>query len=369
MKILITGSNGFVGRNLVSELKNRGYTDILEYKRDTPKELLEEYTRDCNFVFHLAGVNRPKDEADFMKGNFGFTSELLELLEKNENKSPVLITSSIQAELDNPYGLSKKAGEDLMFEYSKSTGAEVLVYRFSNLFGKWSKPNYNTVVATFCYNIAREIPIEVNNRDAEICLCYIDDVVDELIRALEKNPNKVGNYGKVEIEENIKLGDLADLLMSFRESRQTFMIPELSDPLVKKLYSTYISFLPKEDFAYDLLMHENESGSFTEFIKTIGSGQVSINVSKPNITKGHHWHHTKFEKFLVVSGLAKIYFRQIYETEVIEYTVSGEELKVVDIPPGYTHSIENIGDTDLVTVMWANELYDKNHGDTYEMEV
>lgn len=369
MKILITGSNGFVGRNLVSELRNRGYTEILEYKRDTPREKLDEFTRICDFVFHLAGVNRPKEEADFMKGNFGFTSELLELLEKNENKAPVLITSSIQAELDNPYGKSKKAGEDLMFEYSKNTGAEVLVYRFSNLFGKWSKPNYNTVVATFCYNIAREIPIQINNREAEICLCYIDDVVDELIRALEGNPNKQGDYGKVAIEENIKLGDLADLLISFRESRETLMIPKLTDSLTKKLYSTYISFLPKEDFAYDLLMHENDMGSFTEFIKTKGAGQVSINVSKPNIVKGQHWHHTKFEKFLVVSGLAKISFRQVYDSEVIEYTVSGEELKVVDIPPGYTHSITNIGDKDLVTVMWANELYNPKQPDTHEMEV
>lgn len=369
MKILITGSSGFVGKNLVSELKNRGYTDILEYRRDTPKELLEEYTRVCDFVFHLAGVNRPKDEADFMKGNFGFTSELLDLLEENENKSPVLITSSIQAELDNPYGKSKKAGEDLMFDYAKKTGAQVHVYRFSNLFGKWSKPNYNTVVATFCYNVAREIPIEVNNRETEICLCYIDDVVDELIHALEGDANKRDGYGAVPIEQNITIGELADLINSFHESRETLLIPNLEDPLIKKLYSTYISFLPKEDFAYDLSMHENESGSFTEFIKTIGAGQMSINRSKPNVTKGNHWHHTKFEKFLVVSGIAKISFRQIYEGEVIEYTVSGEELKVLDIPPGYTHNIENIGKTDLVTVMWANELFDKDSPDTYEMEV
>lgn len=369
MKILVTGSNGFVGKNLVSELRNRGYTEIFEYKRETPKSLLEEYTKICDFVYHLAGVNRPKDEAEFMEGNFGLTSEILKLLEKNGNKAPVLITSSIQAELDNPYGKSKKAGEDLVFEYSKNTGARALVYRFPNLFGKWSKPNYNSVVATFCYKIARGLEIEVNDRESEICLSYIDDVVDELIRALEGKANKLGDYYKVPIEETIKLGQLADLILSFKESRENLIVPDLRNDLVKKLYSTYTSFLAKDDFSYELNMHSNDKGSFTEFIKAKSSGQVSINISKPGVTKGGHWHHTKYEKFLVVSGEAEVYFRQIHDKEVLKYTVRGDKLEVLDIPPGYTHSIKNIGSNDLVTVMWANELFDPNSDDTHDLEV
>lgn len=369
MKILVTGSNGFVGKNLVSELKNRGYLEILEYRRDTSKELLDEYTKECDFVYHLAGVNRPKDESEFMSGNFGLTSEILELLKKNNNKAPFLITSSIQAELDNPYGVSKKAGEDLMFEYGKSTGAEVLVYRFSNLFGKWSKPNYNTVVATFCYNVSRDIEIQVNDREAEISLSYIDDVVDELIRALEGKGNKVGDYYKVEIEETVKIGELADLIHSFKESRKNLIVPNLNNKFIKKLYSTYISFLPEDGFAYDLTMNENEKGSFTEFIKSECSGQVSVNISKAGVTKGNHWHQTKYEKFLVVSGEAEIAFRQIHSGEILRYHVTGEKLQVLDIPPGYTHYIKNLGSSDLVTVMWANELFDPKSQDTNNLEV
>lgn len=369
MKILVTGSNGFVGKNLIAELNNRGYKDIYKFDIDTDKSLLDKYAEDCEFVFHLAGVNRPKDESEFMKGNFGFTSELLETIKKHNNKSPILITSSIQAERDNPYGKSKKAGEELLFDYNKETGAKVLVYRFSNLFGKWSRPNYNTVVATYCYNIARGLDIQINNPEAELTLCYIDDVLDEFMRALQGNETKNGRYCCVPVTHKIKLGDLADRIKSFKESRENLNIPDMQDPLTKKLYSTYLSFLPEDKFSYDLNMHVDNRGSFTEFIRTSDRGQVSINAAKPGITKGNHWHHTKNEKFLVVSGTGLIRFRKIDSDKIIEYKVSGEKLQVVDIPTGYTHSIKNIGDTDMVTVMWANEAFNPDKPDTYFLEV
>lgn len=369
MKILVTGGKGFVGKNLIAELNNRGYKDIYSFDIDTEKSLLEEYTKNCEFVFHLAGVNRPKDEKEFMEGNFGFTSELLELLKKNNNKSPILITSSIQAERDNPYGKSKKAGEELIFQYGRETGAKALVYRLANLFGKWSRPNYNTVVATYCYNIARNLDIQINNPDAELTLCYIDDVVDEFIRALQDKETKKDEYCCVPVTHNIKLGNLADVIRSFKESRNNLNIPNMEDELTKKLYSTYLSFLPEDDFSYDLNMHCDNRGSFTEFIRTIDRGQVSINVAKPGITKGNHWHNSKNEKFLVVSGTGLIRFRRIDSDEIIEYKVSGEKLQVVDIPTGYTHSIANVGDTDMVTVMWANEAFNPEKPDTYFLEV
>lgn len=369
MKILVTGANGFVGRNLIAELNNRGYKDIYKFDIDTDKELLDEYVKNCEFVFHLAGVNRPKDEKEFMEGNFGFTSELLDLLKKHNNKSPILITSSIQAERDNPYGNSKRAGEELLFNYSKESGAKVLVYRLPNLFGKWSRPNYNTVVATYCHNIARGLDIQVNNEDAELTLCYIDDVLEEVIRALEGNETRNGKYCCVLVTHKIKLGDLADRIRSFKESRKDLSIANMEDELTKKLYSTYLSFLPEDEFSYDLKMNCDNRGSFTEFIRTPERGQVSVNVAKTGITKGNHWHHTKNEKFLVVSGTGLIRFRKISSDEIIEYKVSGEKLQVVDIPTGYTHSIVNIGDTDMVTVMWANEAFNPEKPDTYFLEV
>ena len=369
MKILVTGANGFVGKNLIVELKNRGYTDILKCTRETTREQLDEYTKKCEFVFHLAGVNRPKEEKEFMEGNFGFTSELLGLLKKNNNKSPILLASSIQAEKDNPYGRSKKAGEDLFFKYSKETGVKVYVYRLTNLFGKWSRPNYNSVVATFCYNIARGLDIQINDPEIELNLCYIDDVVEEFIRVLEGNPTKEGDFYIVPVTHRIKLGKLAELIYSFKESRKDLSIPDMNDPLIKKLYSTYLSYLPENEFSYPLKMNVDNRGSFTEFIRTPERGQVSINISKPGITKGNHWHHTKNEKFLVVSGEGLIRFRKIDSDEIIEYRVSGEKLEVVDIPTGYTHSIVNIGDTDLVTIMWANECFEPENPDTYYLEV
>ncbi|MBD7984584.1 capsular polysaccharide biosynthesis protein CapF [Sporosarcina sp. Sa2YVA2] len=369
MKILVTGAGGFLGKNLVAELKNQGYEELLLYTRNHTLDDLEEYTKKCDFVYHLAGVNRPENEKEFMEGNYGFTSELLQLLKKHNNTSPILITSSIQAEKDNPYGKSKKAGEDLLFEHSIKTGAEVFVYRLPNLFGKWSRPNYNTVVATYCYNIARDLDIQVYNPDIELTFCYIDDVLEEFLKALEGNPTTNDNYCVVETTHTITLGNLANLIRDFKESRTNLSVPNMDVALTKKMYSTYLSFLPTDDFTYDLKMNIDNRGSFTEFIRTPDRGQVSVNVSKPGITKGNHWHHTKNEKFLVVSGQGLIRFRDIHTDQIIEYKVSGEKLQVVDIPVGYTHSIVNTGDNDLVTVMWVNESFNPEIPDTNFLEV
>ncbi len=369
MKILVTGAKGFVGKNLIAELRNRGYKEIFEYDKDTDKNLLEEYVKECDFVYHLAGVNRPQSEEEYMQGNFGFTSKLLGLLKKYNNKSPILVSSSIQAALDNPYGRSKKAAEDLVFAFGRENGNKTLVYRLPNVFGKWCRPNYNSVVATFCYNIANDLPIKINDPNVVLTLVYIDDVVEEFIKALEGRENRVGDFCEVSKTYKIKLGDLAELIYSFKKSRDDLSIPDMSDEFTKKLYSTYLSYLPKDKFGYDLKMNVDNRGSFTEFIRTPDRGQVSVNVIKPGITKGNHWHHTKTEKFLVVSGRGVIRFRNIHSDEVIEYYVSGDKLQVVDIPPGYTHNIQNLGDTDMVVVMWANEPFDKEKPDTYYLEV
>lgn len=365
MKILVTGALGFIGKNLIAELKNRGYNDIYEVDVNTSMEELTKYCSDAEFVFHLAGVNRPENEKEFMEGNFGFTSVLLDNLKKSENKAPVLITSSTQATLDNAYGRSKKAGEDLLFEYGRSTGTKVFVYRLTNVFGKWSRPNYNSAVATFCNNIAAGLPIKVNDPSVVMRLIYIDDVVNEFIAAMNDKANIVDGFGTVPVEHVVELGKIAELIYSFKESRENLSLPDFSNEFEKKLYSTYLSFLPKDEFAYNLNIKADERGSFTEFLRTENRGQVSVNISKPGITKGNHWHHTKNEKFLVVSGEAEIAFRKVGEKEVIKYHVSGEEMKVVDIPCGYTHSIENVGNVDLVTVMWVNEPFNPDKADTY----
>lgn len=369
MKILVTGASGFIGKNLIAELDNRGYKEIFKCTRETTKEELDEYTKHCNFVFHLAGVNRPEKEKEFMEGNFGFTSELLGYLQKNKNKSPIVITSSIQVERDNPYGRSKKAGEDLLIDYKNCTGSKVYIYRLPNLFGKWSKPNYNSVVSTFCYNIARDMEIQINDPETELELAYIDDVIKEFLNILEGNIFKMGNYCLLSTTYKIRLDRLAGIIRSFSESRLNLHVPNMGDEFTKKLYSTYLSYLPEDKFSYPLKMYVDNRGSFTEFLKSPERGQVSVNISKPGITKGNHWHHTKNEKFLVVSGEGIIRFRKIGTEEVIEYKVSGEILEVVDIPTGYTHSIVNIGDTDMVTIMWANECYDPENSDTYYLEV
>lgn len=369
MKILVTGSKGFIGKNLISELRNIGHEDIYEYDIDSSPEELDEFSKDCDFVFHLAGVNRPENQEDFLKGNYGFTSLLLDNLKKYNNKAPIMLSSSIQAVLDNPYGISKKAGEDLLFDYGKKTGSKILIYRFPNVFGKWCKPNYNSVVATFSYNIANNLSITINDPNVEMHLIYIDDLVHELIKSMNNNENKHSEFCYVEPVYKVKLGEIAKLLYSFKDSRDNYSVPNTKDSFTKKLYSSYLSYLPRKQFAYDLKMNIDHRGSFTEFIKTDDRGQVSINVSKPGVIKGNHWHHTKNEKFLVVSGKGIIRFRKIDESEIIEYYVSGDKLQVVDIPPGYTHNIENIGNTDLVTIMWANEKFDSHRPDTYYMEV
>ena len=369
MKILVTGAHGFIGKNLISELRNRNYDTIFEYDINTESGFLDEYCQQADFVFHLAGVNRPEHESEFMEGNFGFTSVLLETLKKHQNHCPIMISSSTQAVLDNPYGESKKAGEELLVNYGKETGAKVLIYRFSNVFGKRCKPNYNSVVATFCHNIAHDLPIVVNDPMIEMKLVYIDDLVNELINALEGNENSVNEFCEVRPMHQITLGEIVDLLHSFKESRKDLSVPQLDNEFTKKLYSTYLSYLPEDKFSYPLKMNIDNRGSFTEFLKSSDRGQVSINISKPGITKGNHWHHTKNEKFLVVSGEGVIRFRKIDSDKVIEYFVSGEKLEVVDIPVGYTHNIENLGTTDMVTVMWVNEIFDPEKPDTYFVEV
>ena len=369
MKILVTGAKGFIGKNLITELKNRNYTDIFEYDKDTDVSLLDEYCKETDFVFHLAGVNRPKEQSEFMEGNFGFTSILLDALKKHKNNCPVMISSSIQAKIDNPYGKSKKASEDLMFAYSLKTGAKVLVYRFPNVFGKWCRPNYNSAVATFCNNIANGLPINVNDRSVVMNLAYIDDVVNELINALNNKENIVEEFCEVKTTYTITLGEIVELIYSFKNSREERSIPNMSDEFTKKLYSTYLSYLPEDNLSYDLQMNVDDRGSFTEFIRTTDRGQVSINVSKPGITKGNHWHHTKNEKFLVVSGKGVIRFRKIDSDKVIEYFVSGDKMQVIDTPIGYTHNIENLGDIDMVAIIWANECFDPEKPDTYYLKV
>lgn len=364
MKVLVTGAKGFIGQNLIAHLKQNKDIVIFSYDIESTEEELETYTKKAEFIFHLAGVNRPKEEKEFLEGNFGFTSLLLNKLKKHHNTCPIMISSSIQALLNNPYGVSKKAGEDLIFEYAKETGSKVLVYRFENVFGKWCRPNYNSAVATFSYNIAHNLPITINDPNVDMSLIYIDDLVEELLRALKGNENRVGQYCKVEPVYKVKLGYIVELLYSFKESRANLSLPKLDEGFSRKLYSNYLSYLPHEEFVYDLKMNVDSRGSFTEFLKTNDRGQVSINISKPGIVKGNHWHHTKTEKFLVVSGKGVIRFRHINTEEVIEYFVSGEKLQVLDIPPGYTHNIENLGSEDMVTVMWANELFDIEKPDT-----
>ena len=366
MKVLVTGSKGFIGQNLIAELKRREAVEVLSFDVDSPMELLEQYCAQCDFVYNLAGVNRPQRDEEFMEGNFGFANTLVEALKKAGNTCPVMNASSTQAALENLYGKSKKAGEDMLFSYGKETGAEIYIYRFPNVFGKWCRPNYNSAVATFSYNIAHGLPIQVNDRSTVMRLVYIDDVVEELLQALDRHPHvDLDGYCFVPTVYETTLGEIVNLLYSFKESRKNLMLPDMTEGgFEKKLYSTYISYLPKDDFAYPLLMHEDERGSFTEILKSVDRGQVSVNISKPGIKKGEHWHHTKNEKFLVVSGNALIRFRRYGENEITEYHVSGEKLEVVDIPTGYTHSIINVGTTDLVTLMWCNECFNPGKTDT-----
>lgn len=395
MNILVTGAKGFVGKNLVAQLHNiqdgkaRWYPvgsdlKVFEYDIDSDPAELETYCKNADFVFNLAGVNRPKDQSEFMKGNFGFASTLLDTLKKYGNKCPVMLSSSIQATLigrygTSDYGKSKLAGEELFFDYSKETGAKVLIYRFPNLFGKWCRPNYNSAVATFCNNIANDLPIQVNDRATELELLYIDDLVDEMIYALVGKEHHCefdgldpvakddGRYCYVPVTHKATLGEIVDLLHLFAAQPQSLIIPEIPDnSFAKKLYSTYLSYLPKEKVAFPLKMNVDDRGSFTEMLRSEKCGQVSVNISKPGVTKGQHWHNTKWEFFIVVSGHGLIQQRKVGTDEVIEFEVSGENIHAVHMLPGYTHNIINLSDTDnLVTVMWANEIFDPNRPDTY----
>ena len=380
MNILVTGAKGFIGKNLTAQLHNiiEGKAQVptlssrmrlFEYDLDTEPALLDDYCKRADFVFHLAGVNRPQEQAEFMEGNFGFTSVLLDTLRKCGNACPVLLASSIQAEADHPYGRSKKAGEELLFSYGAETGARILVYRFPNVFGKWCRPNYNSVVATFCHNIARGLLVTVNDRNAVLTFAYIDDLVDEMLRALSGEETRAGRYCTVPVTHQVTLGRLADLLHGFAACREDRDVPDLSDAFVKKLYATYQSYLPGDRFGYPLKMNRDARGSFTELFRTADRGQYSINITRPGIVKGNHWHHTKHEKFIVVSGRGIIRLRRMDDDEVISYVVSGEQIEAVDIPPGYTHTIENVGETDLVTFMWCSECFDPEHPDTYYLEV
>lgn len=378
MKVLVTGAQGFIGRNLVSQLHNiqhgkaRHYgiqgdeLIVFEYDIDSDPSELNIYCKQADFVFNLAGVNRPKEPSEFMHGNFGFASTLLDTLKKYGNTCPVMISSSTQAALDNPYGESKRAGEQLVFDYGRETGAKVLVYRFPNVFGKWCRPNYNSAVATFCNNIAHDLPIQVNDPSVVMNLVYVDDVVDELISALDGREHRKDDYCEVPVVHTITLGCIVDLIKSFRGMPENLDVPDLGDAFTKKLYSTYLSYLPADRFRYPLRMNVDARGSFTEIIRTADRGQFSVNISKPGITKGQHWHHTKNEKFVVVSGHGLIQLRRIGSEEVINFEVSGEKIEVVEMIPGYTHNIVNLSETDdLVTFMWCNECFDPNRPDTY----
>jgi UDP-2-acetamido-2,6-beta-L-arabino-hexul-4-ose reductase len=399
MNILITGAKGFVGRNLCETLKTfadgRNKTrpalnvgEIYEYDIDTPPALLDEFCAKADFVFNLAGVNRPKENSEFMAGNFGFASTLLDTLKKHGSRAPVMLSSSIQATLigrygESDYGKSKLAGEELFFDYGKETGANVLVYRFPNLFGKWCRPNYNSVIATFCNNIANDLPIQINDRTAELELLYIDDLVDEMLDALEGKAHRCdydgltavqsvngsvnGKYYYVPTTHHVTLGEIADLLTEFKAQPQTLVMPSIpSNSFAKKLYSTYLSYLPKSAAAFPLKMNVDPRGSFTELLKTASNGQFSVNISAPGIRKGQHWHNSKWEFFIVVSGHGLIQERKIGTDEILNFEVSGDEITAIHMLPGYTHNIINLSDTEnLVTLMWANEQFDPNKPDTY----
>ena len=394
MKILVTGAKGFVGKNLCAQLNNikdgkaRNYgvaiEEVYEYDIDSTPEELDRYCREADFVFNLAGVNRPKEQSEFMSGNYGFASTLLDTLKQHGNTCPVMLSSSQQASLagrfgNSEYGRSKKAGEDLFLRYSEETGAKVLIYRFPNLFGKWCRPNYNSAVATFCNAIANDLPYTVNDPSVELELLYIDDLVDEMIEALKGKehrcdfdgmgvfPMASGLYCYVPTTHKATLGEIVDLLHRFEEQRKTLLVPEIpAGSFAKKLYSTFLNYLPKEKIAFPLKTNADERGSFTELVKTINGGQFSLNISKPGITKGQHWHNTQWEFFIVVSGRALIQERRIGSEEVLNFEVSGEQIQAVHMLPGYTHNIINLSDTEpLITLMWANEPFDSNRPDTY----
>lgn len=369
MKVLVTGAKGFIGKNLVSTLDREDKYEIICIDRENSKEELEKGVLNSDFIVHLAGINRPKNEEEFFEGNTGLTEEIIEILKKNNKNTSILITSSIQADLDNAYGQSKKGAEEALIKYMADTKGNVFIFRLPNVFGKWCRPNYNSAIATFCHNIARGEEVWISDPSKEMTLVYIDDVVRNIKNVIDNEKTYIPGYQNVDIEHKETLGEIVDLINSFKESRKSLMIPNMENELTKKLYSTYLSYLPENDFSYPLKMNVDNRGSFTEFIKSKDRGQVSVNISKPGITKGNHWHDTKNEKFLVVSGEVVIRFRKVDSEEIIEYKVSEEKLEVIDIPVGYTHSIINTGERDMVTIMWVNEIFNPEKPDTIYLEV
>jgi len=364
MNILVTGSNGFLGKNLIARINATNVGNVLSFDFDDSAELLEEYIKKADLIFHLAGVNRPDDSSEYYSGNSGLTETVIRLLEARKRSVPVLFSSTAQVGNESDYGKSKEMAENVLMGYTERSGADVFIYRFPGIFGKWSRPNYNTVVATFCYNIARGLSIEIRDSDYEFALCYVDDVVDLMLKTMSEQKQQ-----EIEPVYTVTLGNLASLIESFASDECKLSLDDLSDSFTKKLYATYLSFLPEEKMSYPLTMREDERGSFTEFLHLPKHGQVSINVSKPGVTKGDHWHDTKHEKFLVVSGHGIIRQRMTGSTEIIEHHVSGDKLEVVEILPGYTHNLSNLGDNDMVTVIWASEIFDESHPDTFFEEV
>lgn len=363
--VLVTGSEGFLGKNLKASLNAREDIRVLGIDVQDDPSLLDDFLNQSDFVFHLAGVNRPNDESEFNVGNTELTKKICDYLCNSERQIEIVMSSSVQAILDNPYGVSKRKAEDIVFDYSRRMSVPVYVYRLPNVFGKWCRPNYNSVVATFCHNVANDLPIHVNDEKLQMSLVYVDDVVKSFVAAMDGETSATGDFCDIKPVFTMALGDILALIQSFKASRSDKSVPNMSVPFTKCLYSTYISYLPVDQFSYSLKMNVDDRGSFTEFFRSVDRGQVSINITKPGITKGNHWHHTKTEKFLVVSGQATILFRNMAGGEIIEYRVSDTDLEVVDIPTGYTHNITNTGESDLVTVIWCNELLDPEEPDTY----
>lgn len=368
-RVLVTGSRGFIGSNLVQALKRTPGIELFEFDVDHHRGILEEAISKASIVFHLAGVNRPENIEDYEEGNVGFTRKLIELIDRANKKPVILFSSSIQAELINPYGLSKKGAEEVLIDWANKNKAIILIYRLPNVFGKWCRPNYNSAVATFCYKIARDMDIKIIDPERILRLVYIDDVIEEFIRQLNFNHNVGSHYLEVKPVFEIKISDLVELIKEFRESRATLRLPDFSDPFIKRLYATYISYLPENEFAYEVAVRSDKRGELAELAKSLPFGQIFISRTRPGEIRGNHYHDTKAEKFIVIEGEGLLKFRHVLKDEIIEYRVSGKEFKVIDIPPGYTHSIENVGNSDLIVLFWANEIFDPGRPDTYYLEV
>ncbi len=369
MKILITGSNGFIAKNLIAELRNRKYGQLLLCSRDTESELLERYVEECDILVHLAGVNRPRNEEEYYTGNVGFTESIVHLLEKKNKQIHIIYSSTTMTARHEFYRECKRKAEKRLQDYAEKSGSVLSIFRLPNVFGKWCRPNYNSVVATFCYNISHDLDIQINDPDAQMKLVYIDDVIEKMISCMSAKGSEAEPYPEIQDSYQITVRELAEMLYSFKTGRKQLEVPYVGNALEKKLYSTYLSYLEPEDYCYELKMNRDERGSFTEFMHLLGFGQISVNIVRPGIVKGNHWHHTKVEKFLVVKGTASIKLRHIITGKVTEFITSGEKFEVVDIPVGYTHNISNIGTEDLVTIMWANEVFDLQKSDTYYEEV